>query len=64
MEVSKDLVRSCLLYDLKMGLSGAASSFRICQAFGDGTMNEHTAMRWFQKFKLGDLSLHDEPCSG
>ena len=64
MEVSKDLVRSCLLYDFKVDLSAAASSLRICQAFGDGAVNERTARRWFQKFKLGDLSLRDEPRSG
>ena len=38
MEVSRDLVRSCLLYDFKVGLSAAASSLRICQAFGDGAV--------------------------
>ena len=62
--VSKDLVRSCLLYGFKVGLSAAASNLRICQAFGDGAVNERTARRWFQKFKSRDLSLRDEPCSG
>ena len=61
MEGSKDLVRSCLLYDFKVGLLAAASSRRICQAFGDSAVNERTAKRWFQKFKSGDLSLRDEP---
>ncbi|XP_076045797.1 histone-lysine N-methyltransferase SETMAR-like [Oratosquilla oratoria] len=64
MEVSTDLVRGCLLYDFKVGLSAAASSPRICQAFEDSAVNERTARRWLKKFKSGDLSLRDEPCSG
>ncbi|XP_076066931.1 histone-lysine N-methyltransferase SETMAR-like [Oratosquilla oratoria] len=64
MEVSTDLVRGCLLYDFKVGLSAVVSSRRICQAFGDSAVNERTARLWFKKFKSGDLSLRDEPRSG
>ncbi|XP_076053689.1 histone-lysine N-methyltransferase SETMAR-like [Oratosquilla oratoria] len=64
MEVSTDLVRGCLLYDFKVGLLAAASSRRICQAFGDSAVNERTVRRWFKKFKSGDLSLRGEPRSG
>ncbi|XP_076052678.1 histone-lysine N-methyltransferase SETMAR-like [Oratosquilla oratoria] len=64
MEVSTDLVRGCMLYDFKVGLSAATSSRRICQSFGDRAMNERTTRRWFKKFKSGDLSLRDEPRSG
>ncbi|XP_076056692.1 uncharacterized protein LOC143034476 isoform X1 [Oratosquilla oratoria] len=64
MDVSTDFVRGCLLYDFKVGLSAAASSRRICQAFGNSAMNERTARRWFKKFKSGDLSLRDERRSG
>ncbi|GFT31101.1 histone-lysine N-methyltransferase SETMAR [Nephila pilipes] len=61
MEVSKDLVRCCVLYDFKEGLSAAASSHRICQAFGDSAVNERTTR---QKFRLRDLSLCGKPRSG
>ena len=61
--MSKDVIWSCLLYDFKVDLSASASSLCICQAFGDGAVNECTARCWFQKFKSGDLSLCDEPCS-
>ncbi|XP_076049305.1 histone-lysine N-methyltransferase SETMAR-like [Oratosquilla oratoria] len=64
MEVSTDLVRGCLLHDFKVGLSAAASSRRVCQAFGDSAVNECAARRWFKKFKSGELSLRDEPRSG
>ncbi|GFY58315.1 histone-lysine N-methyltransferase SETMAR [Trichonephila inaurata madagascariensis] len=41
MDVSKELVQGCFLYDFKVGLSAAASNLRICQAFGDCTVEEH-----------------------
>ncbi|GFV64909.1 histone-lysine N-methyltransferase SETMAR [Trichonephila clavipes] len=56
MDVSKELVRGCLLYDFKVGLSAVASSRRICQAFGDSAVNERTARHWFKKIRSGDLS--------
>ncbi|GFS32114.1 histone-lysine N-methyltransferase SETMAR [Nephila pilipes] len=61
--MSKDLVQCCFLYDFKVGLSEAASSRRIFQVFGDGTVNERTTRHWFKKFRSGDLSLCDEPRS-
>ncbi|GFY69199.1 histone-lysine N-methyltransferase SETMAR [Trichonephila inaurata madagascariensis] len=64
MDVSKELVRGCLLYDFKVGLSASASSRRICQAFGDSTVYERTARHWFQKFRSGDLSLCDKGRTG
>ncbi|GFS61769.1 histone-lysine N-methyltransferase SETMAR [Trichonephila inaurata madagascariensis] len=64
MDVSKELVRGCLLYDFKVSLSAAASSRRICQALGDSAVNECTARHWFQKFRSGDLSLCDRARTG
>ncbi|GFY53729.1 histone-lysine N-methyltransferase SETMAR [Trichonephila inaurata madagascariensis] len=64
MDVSKKLVRGCLLYDSKVGLSAAASSRRICQVFGDSAVNERTARHWFQKFRSVDLSLCDKARTG
>ncbi|GFX13191.1 histone-lysine N-methyltransferase SETMAR [Trichonephila clavipes] len=43
MDVSKELVRGCLFYDIKEDLSVAASSHRICQSFRDSAVNELTA---------------------
>ncbi|GFY43327.1 histone-lysine N-methyltransferase SETMAR [Trichonephila inaurata madagascariensis] len=63
MDVSKELVRGCLLY-FKVALSVAASSCRICEAFGDSVVNERTARHWFQKFRSGDLSLCDKAPTG
>ncbi|PRD23522.1 UNVERIFIED_CONTAM: Histone-lysine N-methyltransferase SETMAR [Trichonephila clavipes] len=64
MDVSKELVRGCLLYDFKVDLSAAASSHQIYQAFGDIAVSERTARHWFQKFRTGDLSLCDKARTG
>ncbi|KFM83599.1 Histone-lysine N-methyltransferase SETMAR, partial [Stegodyphus mimosarum] len=53
MDTSKTLVRSCLLYDFKVGLSAAELSRQIFQAFGDDGINERTIRQWFQKFSQG-----------
>ncbi|GFS71552.1 histone-lysine N-methyltransferase SETMAR [Trichonephila clavipes] len=60
----KELVRCCLLYDFKVGLSAALSCRRICQAFGDSAVNERRARHWFQKFRSGDLFLCDKARTG
>ncbi|GFU07710.1 histone-lysine N-methyltransferase SETMAR [Nephila pilipes] len=49
---------------ISMGLSEAASSRQICQAFGDSDVNEHTTRHWLKKFRSEDLSLCDEPRCG
>ncbi|GFT64929.1 histone-lysine N-methyltransferase SETMAR [Trichonephila clavipes] len=64
MDISKELFRDCLVYDFKVDLSVAASSRRICQAFGDRAVNERTTRHWFQKFSSGDLSLCDKAPTG
>ncbi|GFY70242.1 histone-lysine N-methyltransferase SETMAR [Trichonephila inaurata madagascariensis] len=62
MDVSKELVLGCLLYDF--GLLAAASMCRICQAYRDSAVNERKARHWFQKFRSGDLSLRDKAQTG
>ncbi|GFU80376.1 histone-lysine N-methyltransferase SETMAR [Trichonephila clavipes] len=64
MDVSNALIRGCLLYDFKVGLSAAASSHRICQAFGDSAVNERAARHWFQISRSGDLTLCDKARTG
>jgi hypothetical protein len=33
---------------------------KICDAEGEGAVNERTAQRWFKRFASGNLSLEDE----
>ncbi|GFX30180.1 histone-lysine N-methyltransferase SETMAR [Trichonephila clavipes] len=64
MDVSKEPIRSYLLYDFKVGLSAAESSSKICPESGDSADNERTDRHWFQKFRSGDLSLFDKARTG
>lgn len=61
---SKQLIRSCLLYDFKSGLKAVESIRRINAAFGEGTVSRTTAYDWFDRFRGGDYSLEDQPRSG
>uniref|UniRef100_A0A5S6QI01 HTH_48 domain-containing protein n=1 Tax=Trichuris muris TaxID=70415 RepID=A0A5S6QI01_TRIMR len=48
-----------LLYEFKLGTTAAETARKINMAFGDGTLDERTAQRWFQKFRSGNESLED-----
>ena len=60
----KLMIRSCLLYEFKLGTSASSASRRICTAFGEGAVSERTARNWFQKFRSGNEALEDEPRAG
>lgn len=57
--MSQDLIRCCLLYNLEVSFSAAASCRQIFEAFRDTIVDERTAIHWIQKFKPGDLSLDE-----
>ena len=64
MSVSLSTVRSCLLYEFKLGTSAAEAARKIGMAFGAGTVSERVAQNWFRRFRSGDESLEDAHCSG
>lgn len=64
MEVSKLIIRSCLLYDFNRDLSAGESQRSINDAFGAGTVSKATAKDWFARFRGGDFDLDDRPRSG
>jgi [histone H3]-lysine36 N-dimethyltransferase SETMAR len=64
MAANKMLIRSCLLYEYKLGTKAAEAARKICTAFGDDAVSDRTAQKWFKKFSSGDFSLIDEARSG
>lgn len=58
------MIRTCLLYDFKFGVTAAESCRRICSAFGADVVSERTAQEWFKRFRTGDTSVQDRPRSG
>lgn len=60
----KVAIRSCLLYEYKLGTNASEACRKICLAFGEDAVKERTARNWFQKFRSGNESLEDEPRSG
>ena len=62
--VSRHNIRVCLLYEFKMGHNATEATRNIISAWGEGSMSEWTARRWFQKFRDGDFSLEDQEGRG
>ncbi|XP_065674006.1 uncharacterized protein LOC136090956 [Hydra vulgaris] len=64
MATQPTIIRSCLLYEFKLGRNATQAAKNICTAFGEGTVSERTAQKWFQRFSSGDESIEDLPRSG
>ena len=62
--MSTAVVRACLLYEFKLGTKAAEAARKICSAFGENTVSERTAQKWFQTFSTGDQTLEDKPRAG
>ncbi|EZA53796.1 Histone-lysine N-methyltransferase SETMAR [Ooceraea biroi] len=62
--MEKKQLRAIFLYEFKLGHKAAEATRNINSAFGQGTANERTMQRWFQKFQNGDESLEDEEGRG
>ena len=56
----KYVLRTCLLYDFKMGKNAADSHRDLCSAFGEQVITERSCQLWFAQFRDGNESLEDE----
>ena len=64
MEKSEKPIYQCLLYEYQLGNNATKATQNICSAKGPGTVYHTTAKRWFNRFRNGDYSLHDDQRSG
>lgn len=63
-EINKEMIRNCIFYDFRSGLSGAESCRRLCAAFGEGIVCHQTVLNWFARFASGNYDTEDQPRSG
>ena len=46
------------------GVTAAQSARNINDVYGQGSTSEQTCQTWFKRFRSGEISLEDQPCSG
>ncbi|CAG0894362.1 unnamed protein product [Darwinula stevensoni] len=63
-DLDRDHLRTCLLYEFRLGEKAADAHRRLCQAFGEGAISEKTCFDRFARFKSGNYSVEDKPRSG
>ena len=59
--MSKRDFRNIFFYEFKLGRNAAQTARNINEIWGEGSVNECTVQRWYQKFRSGNTSLDDEP---
>lgn len=55
----KDIIRTCLLHEFKLGTKVTEAAQNIHLAFGEKLLYERTGQKWFKKFKNGVDSLEN-----
>ena len=62
--LDRDHLRTCLLYEFRLGEKAADAHRRLYQAFVEGFISEKTCVHWFARFKSGNYTVEDKPRSG
>ena len=53
-----------MFYEYSRGTSAQQCSQRMCESLSDRIVSERTVLRWYAKWKGGDMSLEDDERSG
>jgi hypothetical protein len=56
--------RHLLLYEYIRRSKAAESARNICALYGEDSIAERTAQKWFERFKQGNFDMSDTPHSG
>lgn len=64
MSTDKIHLRHCILYEFEKDNNASKAAENICEVFGTDALCTRTCQRWFEKFRVGDLSLKEQPRSG
>lgn len=64
LDVTREQLHTCLLYEFRLGTTAGESHQRLCQAFGKTVISLRTCHDWFSRFRSGDYSIEDKPRSG
>ncbi len=64
MEVGKDHQRHLMLAEFNSGKNATKAAEAICAIYGVNTVRVRAVQYWFERFRLEDFSLADEPRGG
>jgi hypothetical protein len=56
--------RHLLLYEFNRGSKATEAAQNICAVYGEDSVAERTAQKWFASFKQGNFDMSDTPRSG
>jgi histone-lysine N-methyltransferase SETMAR len=53
-----------MLYEFKQGKNATVAIKNLTDVYGNDALDVRKCQRWFKKFRMGDLRLEDDQCSG
>ena len=60
-ELSREQLRTMVLYDWKIGLTYRESHARLVMTWGDQAPSDRTVLNWFHEYQRGNLKVEDDP---
>lgn len=61
LELSREQLRTMILYDWKIDLNHRESHARLVAAWGDQAPSDRTVFNWFREYERGKLYVSDAP---